>query len=307
MRIAALICVLLAFPAAAGGRIHGIAPIRGHRAPPASDRLLLSYHGGPVMHASTTYVIHWIPAGFRVAAGYRAAIATYLRDVAADSGRVTNVYSTLTQYGDTTGKAAYNVRAGGSTTDTTAFPASACHSPAGLRACLTDLQLRAEVTRVRLAHGWPSGTRTLYLLFLPRGVGACDTTAGGSCAFSGFCAYHGSTGSGPTLTLYAVMPYAETQPSACGVQQHPVGRDADATINVLSHEHREAITDPLGNAWYDADGYESSDRCAWNFGPAVGGPAGRRYTNLIHGHGYWIQQEWSNAGRACVQRGLRPR
>jgi hypothetical protein len=44
----------------------------------------------------------------------------------------------------------------------------------------------------------------------------------------------------------------------------------------VSHEHNEAITDPLGNAWYDLVGYENIDKCAWNFGSQLGAPAGAR-------------------------------
>ncbi len=298
--IAIVLLLLLAAPVASDARLRGFAPVRGARGTAPSGPPLLSYHGGPVMRTTTVYAIHWLPSTYRVASGYRTAIATYLRDVAADSGGSANVYSVLEQYGDASGNVAYDVAFGGTTTDARAFPASACHS--SLRACLTDAQLRAEIARVRAAHAWPAGGSALFLLFLPRDVAACDGAAGASCAFSRFCAYHGSTGTGASALLYAIMPYAETRPRACGVRQHPVGREADAVINVLSHEHREAITDPFGTAWYDADGLEGSDKCAWNFGDAVGGSAGLQYTNLIHGHRYWLQQEWSNAGTACVQR-----
>ena len=57
--------------------------------------------------------------------------------------------------------------------------------------------------------------------------------------------------------LYAQMPYTGTNLGACGVSQSPNGDiDADSTINVLSHEHIESVTDPTGQAWWDNGGAE---------------------------------------------------
>jgi len=75
---------------------------------------------------------------------------------------------------------------------------------------------------------------------------------------------HGNAG---TL-IYANMPYADQNKAgaACDIQPHPNGNQADATINVASHEHIESVTDPYGTGWYDANGYEIADLCAWTFG-----------------------------------------
>jgi hypothetical protein len=118
-----------------------------------------------------------------------------------------------------------------------------------------------------------------------------------SCAFSSYCAYHSSFSEGGKTWIYADQPYAATVTSACDAGYHPNGAtspDADATINVASHEHREAINDPFGNAWYDHRGYEGSDKCAWNFG-AVNGQSNQ----VINGGSYILQQEWSNSPSGC--------
>jgi len=67
------------------------------------------------------------------------------------------------------------------------------------------------------------------------------------------------------------MPYTGGV-GGCDEGQYPNGasNQADPTINVTSHEHNEAITDPQLNAWYDAAGYENGDKCAWDFGPLIG-------------------------------------
>src|SRR4029077_16158279 len=98
--------------------------------------------------------------------------------------------------------------------------------------------------------------------------------------------------------IYANQPYAKH--AGCDEGQYPNGNDSDPTINVVSHEHNEAITDPKLNAWYDAQGQEIGDKCAWTFG-SVSGPNGGEYNQTINNHHYFLQEEWSNNGSACLQ------
>ena len=57
-----------------------------------------------------------------------------------------------------------------------------------------------------------------------------------------------------------------------------------------------------------ANGDENGDKCrtfddASEFGTPLGkAPDGSRYNQLINGHEYWYQQEWSNEGSMCRQR-----
>ena len=67
----------------------------------------------------------------------------------------------------------------------------------------------------------------------------------------------------------------------CAPGSSPNGNDADATINTISHEQNESITDPWGNAWQNAKGDEIADICAWNFGSALGGTPGAQYNQVI--------------------------
>jgi hypothetical protein len=122
-----------------------------------------------------------------------------------------------------------------------------------------------------------------------------------SCTYSesgAFCAYHSYYGSGPTI--YAAIPYAAWL--GCSGGQRPNSDEADDTLNVLSHEHNEMITNPAGGGWFDAAGQENGDKCAWTFGPTLGGAAGARYNQSIAGRRYYLQEEWSNDGGRCLQR-----
>lgn len=97
------------------------------------------------------------------------------------------------------------------------------------------------------------------------------------------------------------MPYAGV--SGCETGQYPNGDVAgDSATNVTSHENIEAITDPLGNAWYDASGNEIGDKCNFNFGSPLGGSPGAQYNEQIASGRYYLQQEWSNAVSGCAQR-----
>ena len=263
----------------------------------------LLYHGGPVMHQSKSYAIYWVPAGWSIVPGYRSTINAYFTSASRDSGGSQNVYSTLTQYYDGGGRISYSQTFGGSTTATDPFPRNGCPPYDGLAACVTDAQVLAEIRRVMTAKTWTGGPTHAFFLFLPKGVGTCEDAAGTGCAFSTFCAYRSWSGTGATEVLYANMPYADTEPGACGTGQRPNNSDADDTLNVTSHEHREMITDPNGNAWYDVSGNEGSDKCAWRFGTPLGRTTTGSYNQVISSHVYWLQEEWSNARSGCVQRG----
>jgi hypothetical protein len=288
---------------AAPHRILGMVPALG-KAGAASGLGKLSYHGGPIMPTNKTYAIYWIPPGYSVSANYRTLNDRFLADVAADSGRTTNVYYSDTQYyqGSTTKTyVKYSSTFGGSYVDTRPFPASGCTDTVPeTTVCLSDAQLQQEVTNAKSANGWVSNPSTLFFVFTPKNVGSC---AGTDCAFTVYCAYHSWYGSGSTVTLYANQPYTDTVPADCDVGQHPNGDEADPTINVVSHEHNEAITDEQGNAWYDLAGYENGDKCAWDFGTALGNTGSGLYNQVINGHFYYLQREYSNAHSNCVLTG----
>jgi hypothetical protein len=296
-------------PAASSGSPHrllGLVPVRhgagASRMPVGAGGNLL-YHGGAVMRTNKTFAIYWVPAGWSMVPGYRSTINRYFSDVAHDSGGMQNVYGTQTQYGDTTGAIAYVQTFGGSTTTTATFPAGGCPRYGGVRACVTDAQVSAQVRAVAAAKGWAVGPTHAFFLFLPEGAGACQDASGTACAFTSFCAYHSWTGTGPSQVVYATMPYADTAPAACATGERPNGTDADDTLNVTSHEHREMIEDPSGAGWWDPSGNEGADKCAWTFGTALGRTTTGAYDQVIHGHDYFVQEEWTNVHATCVQRG----
>jgi hypothetical protein len=250
------------------------------------------------------------PAPLTFDPSYQSLIDQYFTDVAQDSGGGNNVYSAATQYSDSSGAIQYQSTFGGSYVDTDPLPPNGCHD--GVDAyCLTDRQLQHEIQKVLNANGWRGGLDHVFFLMTPNGVGSCFDDLGTDCTTSdaGFCAYHNYfVDSNVEYVVYANEPYMGpsgdcTDPS----QGFPNDVDADTTINTISHEHNEAITDPLTNpdylAWTAPDGSENGDLCAYSYGVQTGTGAGA-YNQVINGHHYDLQEEFSNAAGptgGCVQ------
>ena len=110
------------------------------------------------------------------------------------------------------------------------------------------------------------------------------------------------------MVLYANMPFDATNPR-CQDGNYPNGLVSDGEINGgLSHEHMESVTDPLPNdAWTNGEARTRAWRSATSATAAEAPrsappPTARPYNQVINGHFYWYQQEWSNFTHSCVQR-----
>jgi hypothetical protein len=289
----------------------GIVPALGATPSAAAPRVgtsLLTYHGGPVMRTNTTYAIFWLPSGSGLSfggdnAGYEGTVDQFFTDVGHDSGGTANVFSIDTQYYDTLSgmtHIAYNSTFGGSVVATDPLPSQQCSDGWGDADCVTDAQLQAEIASVVAAQHWPKDTSHLYFIFTPEGLGSC---AGGECSYTTYCAYHDDffPGGGASPILYANQPWTYGPSYDCDAGQYPNGSPADPTINVVSHEFNEAVTDAEPStalAWIDSSGNEIGDKCAWNFG-SRSGPSGAEYNQTIDGHHYLLQQEFDNSSDAC--------
>jgi len=303
------------------GRFLGVVPTTAGRhrfLDPANGSPPLTFHNGPVQHSTAAYAIFWSPKGTFLPAAYREAVRQYFSDVATNSFGIGNVYAASTQYYDLTGAAgskawiSYDVRYGGSSTVHDALPASGCPNyrlpDQTTIACLTDAQLQREISGVITARKWPRGLGSEFFLFTPPGIGICFSS-GGDCYGSssgGFCAYHSWT-TGTTPTLYAAQPFAAIEGCEYATTHgpRPNGDVADAVLNVVSHEQNETMTDPLGTGWFDVDGYENGDECAW-LPVATSWNGYGDYDQTINANPYFLQSEWSNRAGACVARNTYP-
>jgi hypothetical protein len=275
----------------------------------------LPYGGGPVLHWNHTHVIFWAPSGSGLSydPGYETQIDTFFSDVAADSRHPTNVYGLSGQYRDAGGPAVYSSSYDGSAIATDPLPPSHCIEPLpgpagggpGWTRCLDDAQLVSEIQTVIRARHLPSTDNDAFFLVLPDGLGSCEFSGPENCALGGatagsYCGYHSATSAG---LLYAVIPYNAVDGHCQSGNPRPNASPADPTISTLSHEHNEIVTDPLGDAWVDeSTNSEDGDLCITSFGPALGGAGSSADNEVIHGHHYWLQEEWSNEDGSCQPR-----
>jgi hypothetical protein len=273
------------------------------------------YHGGSVMRNVRLHTIFWAPNGFHFAGapgpgtlGYKAMVQQFLTDVAHDSGSAANEFSILTQYHDGTGPGRYQISYDPATDSIDAadsYPARSgqCSSPNGVGTCVTDLELQQEIDRV-IARG-ASGGRGLtdiWFVFLPPDVDECISV--GVCGTNAFAGYHSLSNLGHGSTIYVAVPdpLIELTP---GPGQDPEGNpDAESTLDTVAHETVEAMTDPVGTAWMDPNGFEVADKC--ENGPENGPPLGfaadgSPFNQVINGHQYLLQTMWSNPALGCVQ------
>ena len=121
-----------------------------------------------------------------------------------------------------------------------------------------------------------ASANTLFGVYFPHGM---KVTLQGGSSCSSFCGYHSHFTYNGTLIKYAVFPYTDC--AGCSL----TGKSVDDMLTIVSsHEIREAVTDSLGTAWFDAAGYEADDKCAWH--------------NLYQmtRAASWVQPEYSNGG-----------
>jgi hypothetical protein len=296
-----LAALLLALTASSGsaaglhrGQIRGVVPHSGSMA------------AGPQLFSRANAIKAVGPATLTFDASYQTLINRYFADVAHDSGGTNNVYSVATQYDDINHEhIQYQSTFGGSYVDKDPLPANGCDDGVDTY-CITDKQITNELQNVLNAKGWHGGLDRMYFLMTPNGVGSCFDALGTECTTNAFCAYHNFfVDSKVEDVIYANEPYMGTAGGCTDVSQgYPNDTDSDVTINTISHEHNEAITDPLTDpdylAWEAADGSENGDLCAYGFGTQTVTGAGA-YNQVINGHHYELQQEYSNADRGCIQ------
>ena len=106
---------------------------------------------------------------------------------------------------------------------------------------------------------------------------------------AGYCAWHSAGTCGGVQVTFAFFWKLDGD-AGCDPQDTSNGHSQglSAIANVSAHELSEAVTDPYSTgAWYDAQGYENADKCAWVF-----------HTNsnvFSNGTSWKVQGNWSNA------------
>jgi hypothetical protein len=238
----------------------------------------LTYHGGDVINTARLVCIFWGPTW--ASGGSDNARATNIQAFRNQFGTSSH-YGIITQYYDTAFINTTNLA--GSQPDW--FDTS---NPLPSNGNVTDSTVQAEVKRYVAAHG--TSFTTVYEVFLPKFVPGTSTlvySSDGSATSCGgpglaYCAYHSSYFNGSNYVKYSIEPYPSC--SGCQASGWTVVQNME---HFVTHETREAVTDPRGSAWFDSSGAEADDKCAW--------------TGLFIQNGFGYQPEWSNQASGCVQ------
>jgi PKD domain len=314
----------------------------------------LCYWGGPVVGAHKAHLIFWEGGPIAKRAfptGYIPAVEQYFKDISSASGSNTDVYAVAAQYGSGTVAGQYGVAFQApadvyidevNSLPTAGTGSGECRDSATVsEPCVTDSDLHKEIERARMAKllegvTWEATQKDIYFIITPPHVGSCFFGVGegagqaNACAFEpgGYCAYHSSFENGSKEAvppLYANIPDSGNV-GGCDSFEHPNNAEGvDATLDTISHEHNETVTDPLGNGWFDVIGQEVGDKClppeTFDIygGPFGGVPVefdntgkvlktGTLYNQIVGSGHYWLQREWSNAAfngeGGCVARML---
>ena len=254
--------------------------------------LPILYHGGPILYTTNVVPVYWAaspiytngPAAGTFSttspAGDRSLVMRFLRSLGGSS-----YFNINTTYHDGANVPVQNVlHATGYWADNANVPANG--------AVVSDAQLIAV-----LQSGFNGGqlvydASTIYPIF------TAGTVNPGGGFGSQYCAYHGYgkvTIGGVTKTvIYAAMPYVQSYPSGCTPNMPSPNADvaANSLVNVLAHEVEESTTDFHLNAWYDQQGAENADKCAWTFGTIYTTGNGGKANMNIRGVDYLIQRNW---------------
>jgi hypothetical protein len=236
----------------------------------------VTYHGGPVMHASRIVVVNYDST---VPAAFQAADPGFFTTMSSHSGDVSPVWAVTAEYPDTTGASPYDMTYVGQYT----ISPSAGNDGATIDA-VNDVQpeLIAQIDGGHLPAPTGDGMTTIYVVNYPASKSA---SLGGNT--NNFCGYHYDVVHNSQRIIWVGLPDVSHAPFAGGC-----GAQASATDNhdaTMSHEVVEAVNDPLiaenNVAWYDNSNGEIGDICSSTDG-----------TN----YGYIVQQEWSNSANACI-------
>jgi hypothetical protein len=234
---------LACFAAPAGAKVVGVATGSGTTAVGLQPRNATSVLDGgsgsdfenptanPVLHGTQasggieTYAIYWDPTD-HFHGDWQHLVNTFLHNMGAEGGAFSNVFAVDTQYSDGTNTpAASRSTFRGAYTDTNAYPTPGCTDPQPLEpgdaiTCLTDKQIRTELSSFIAAHGLQTGMGSIFYLLTPPGVTVCVDEGGAAshcssntASANSFCSYHSVinpdlaiNGDGSTI-LYADIPW----------------------------------------------------------------------------------------------------
>jgi hypothetical protein len=236
----------------------------------------ISYHGGAIIPGTTNAYVIWY--GTWPASSTTPAITTdFLTNVGGSA-----YYNINTTYNNGTVAVSNAVHYVGSTT-----------TSAVVGTTLTDAGVQGVVSSAISSGRLPKDANGVYFVLTAADV---DETSG---FCSSYCGWHYYGSFAKAAIKYAFIGNSDRCPNDCTRLRFHSPNDnigGDGMASVIAHELSEAVTDPLLTAWYDKDGEENADKCAFTFGDLYSTPNGSGANVRWGSRDYLIQRNWVNAG-----------
>lgn len=257
------------------------APVRNLAGRPVAKSAGITYHNGPIMLGTTNAYVIWYGDWTKSVNGTQI-ISDFLSNVGGSPYFNINT----TYYNGNKAYVSNSVTLAGSTSDTTYKYGTN----------LTDANVTSIVTDAISSNRLPLDANGVYFVLTSGDVGES------SGFLTKYCGWHTYTTYSSTVVKYSFVGDPTKNMSACSVQStSPNGNAAvDAMISVIAHELEEAVTDPQLNAWYDTQGAENADKCAWKFGTTYTTSNGSVANMKIGTRDYLVQQNWVVTTQSCA-------
>jgi hypothetical protein len=251
-------------PAAVPGEARGLVKPHGTQNGGGGKSPNMTYHGGVIMPTAIVKSIFWGPSWASAPGDKITGVQSFYTGFTGS-----NYAKTSDEYKGSNGQVGPTTSNQGYVVDT-----STASGGGSTSAILNEVQKEVNAGSIVLD---PNGNSYIPVYTdLPRGnAGYCAWHAGGTIGgvrvqFAFFWKLDGDAGCDPGDTS--------------GLHSEGLA----ALANVSAHELSEARTDPTSpGAWYDRQGEENGDKCAWTFGAPL--------VTFSNGSKWKLQGEWSNA------------
>jgi len=240
----------------------------------------IAYHGGPIMLGNNTVYFIWY-------GNWSGNTATSILPNLISGENGSPYFNINTTYYNGSGTHISNSLTMGATTTDNYSQGTA----------LSDAQVQQIVSDAITSGRLPSNTSASYMVLTSSDVNETS----GFC--TQYCGWHNHATIGGADIKYAFVGNPDRCPSACEAQTTgPNGNaGADGMASIIAHELEETVTDPDLNAWYDRQGAENADKCAWTFGTESTASNGAKYNvQFANGYKFLIQQNWIATGGPCA-------
>ena len=126
-----------------------------------------------------------------------------------------------------------------------------------------------------------------------------DIAKSGFC--TSYCGWHTRATIQGVDIKYSFVGNANRCLSSCAAQTVGPNGNAgvDGMLSVLAHELEETVTDPDLNAWYDSQGAENADKCAWTFGQNQTLMSTGAFYNMTMNNRHYLIQRNLSANSLC--------